>query len=319
MRSVCHTDGGWCCAQAATLECPSTIASWPRGVALDGSSGAAAEAFDDFDDDGGGNTNNGNDTTMDDSMVMSVPRRSPDENSNVNDEAVSPASPRTLGRGSAAAEVQTPTTVEVKRSVRWVPETPTTAPARMHAHGGGDDLMTPMRAKTPSTKVKTLETDRRRLGQRAKQINYGKATLGYLLCKEQTRDAPPERLAELPRTPREAQKCSKRCWDAQVRDWRVRLHAFDPKSEGEWRAAFAQHPRECLELAAALSKNATQFSQTQCMPPADIMADAVAAEAAAEATRKRGPVARSLGALMDSESRDGLSRDDEDAVDEADE
>ena len=30
-------------------------------------------------------------------------------------------------------------------------------------------------------------------------------------------------------------------------------------------------PRECLDLALALSKNATQFSLTQCMPPADIM------------------------------------------------
>ncbi len=293
------------------------MASWPHGVAL--GDDAPSEPYDEFDDDG---NNNGNDTTMDDSMVMSVARKSasPDENNN-DDAAASPASPSTIARGSAAAaDIQTPTTVEVKRSVRWAPQTPTTAPARMHVNAN-DDLMTPMRAKTPSTKVKTLETDRRRLGQRAKQINYGKATLGYLLCKAQAKDATatPERLAELPRTPREAQKCSKRCWDAQVREWRVRLHAFDPKSESDWRAAFAQHPRECLELAAALSKNATQFSQTQCMPPADIMADAVAAEAAAEATRKRGPVARSLGALMDSESRDGLSREDEDAVDEADE
>lgn len=177
----------------------------------------------------------------------------------------------------------------------WVPTTPTTAPARLHFD---DDFMTPTRAKTPSTKVKTVETDGRRLGQRSKQVTYGKATLGYLLCKKVAKDAPAEKLAELPRTPRESQKCSKRCWDAQVRDWRVKLHAYDPKNEEEWRQAYAEFARETLELAYALSKNATQFSQTQCMPPEDIMEEA---KAAGTAAAKRAPVQRSLNGMMEEE------------------
>ncbi len=119
--------------------------------------------------------------------------------------------------------------------------------------------MTPMRAKTPSTKLKAVETDSRRLGQRGKQIQYGKSTLGYRLCRivsATEEDAP----ADLPRTPKEGQKCSKRCWDAQVREWRVKLHGYDPKTAEEWRVAYQLFPKEALDLAAALDKSATQFS-----------------------------------------------------------
>lgn len=127
------------------------------------------------------------------------------------------ALPETPG---AAGELLTPQS-DAKRVTRWAPVTPTTAPARLHFD---DEFMTPTRVKTPSTKIKTVETDGHRLDQRSKQVAYGKATLGYLLCKKAAKDLPAEKQLELPRTPRESQKCSKRCWDAQIRDWRVKLH-----------------------------------------------------------------------------------------------
>jgi hypothetical protein len=158
----------------------------------------------------------------------------------------------------------------------------------------GDDfmMMTPMRARTPSTKVKTVETDKRRLGQRSKQVQYGKSTLGYRLYKLQEVSLSMDDSDSRPRTPREQQKCSKRCWDAQVRDWRVKLHSYDPKSEEEWREALEQFPKETFELALALDKNATQFAADQCLPPADIMEKAK--QDFKFAVPKEKPVARSL-------------------------
>ncbi len=79
-----------------------------------------------------------------------------------------------------------PDTPLADETVWSVSNTPFTAPARMHASFANPNAappMTPMRAKTPSTKVKTQETDKRRLGQRAKQVMYGKSTLGYRLCR----------------------------------------------------------------------------------------------------------------------------------------
>ncbi len=81
-----------------------------------------------------------------------------------------------------------------------------------------------------------------------------------------------------------------------MREWRVKLHAYDPKSVEEWRVAYQLFPKETLELAAALDKNATQFCSTgQCLPPADILEEARAQAA-------RAPVARSLN--MDEEDEE---------------
>ena len=205
---------------------------------------------------------------------------------------------------SPSSPVEASTPASAQRGGRWGVGagmvTPATAPARMR-RDDQQQMATPMRLRTPSTKIKTQETDKRRLGQRGKQIQYGKSTLGYRLCRIQsaTDDEAP---ADLPRTPREGQKCSKRCWDAQVREWRVKLHSYDPKSTEEWRVAFQLFPKETLELAAALDKNATQFAADQCLPPADIVEEARLAAAIAA---KRGPVARSL-------NMDGGDDDDED-------
>lgn len=207
-------------------------------------------------------------------------------------------------------------------SSRKVFATPYTAPARMHnvRNGGGpgnanDSITTPTRGRTPATKIKTVETDKRRLDQRAKQVVYGKATLGYRLAKMHDamsglaivnggEETSATSTTNAPRTPRSDQKCSKRCWDAQVREWRVRLHAFDPKSHDEWRSALEQFPAETLELAAALDKNATQFSATQCMPPDDIMEMARREVEAAAKVAPREPVARSLKLNDDDDGSD---------------
>lgn len=82
-----------------------------------------------------------------------------------------------------------------------------------------------------------------------------------------------------------------------MREWRVRLHSYDPKTSEEWRVAYQLFPKETLELAAALDKNATQFCSTgQCLPPADILEEA-------RAQAQRAPVARSLN-MDDQEDQD---------------
>jgi hypothetical protein len=162
-----------------------------------------------------------------------------------------------------------------------VPFTPSTAPARMR-HGGDEESPTPHR--TPGTRPKAAETDDRRLGQREKQLAYGKATLGYRLS--QLAAAQSDEGAA--RTPRAGQKCSKRCWDAQVREWRVRLHAHDPQSEAQWRQAWALFPRETLELAAVLALDPAHYRPGQTLPPPDIL------QAAAQRPPPRARVAREL-------------------------
>jgi len=77
-------------------------------------------------------------------------------------------------------------------------------------------------------KRKQREADEHRLGQRQKQIDYGKATVGY----NHYLDLVPRknRNKEEPRTPDKHQMCSKRSWDGQVRKWRRLLHSYDPES-----------------------------------------------------------------------------------------
>ena len=73
------------------------------------------------------------------------------------------------------------------------------------------------------------ETDPRRLEQRQKQIDRGKATEEYKLYLSRV---PIEtrvhafRYEIHPVTPNKTQGCSKRSWDGQVRKWRRLLHAF---------------------------------------------------------------------------------------------
>jgi len=70
-----------------------------------------------------------------------------------------------------------------------------------------------------------METNIDTLVRRQKQITYGKRTKGYenylkAIPKEQ-------RTTHHPRTPEKYQKCSRRCYDGQIKVWRLLLHAFD--------------------------------------------------------------------------------------------
>ena len=73
-------------------------------------------------------------------------------------------------------------------------------------------------------------TVRRRLEQRQKQLDIGKATAAYstyLLHVPLSARLESRRQAGHPLTPRKAQSCSKRAWDGQVRKWRRQLHEWD--------------------------------------------------------------------------------------------
>jgi hypothetical protein len=76
--------------------------------------------------------------------------------------------------------------------------------------------------------LKTIlkENDPRRLAQRQKQIDYGKATSGYAQYTDAV--AKSKRKREDPKTPNKHQVCSKRSWDGQIRKWRRMLHFYDP-------------------------------------------------------------------------------------------
>eukprot|EP01120_Amphizonella_sp_Union-15-10_P013000 TRINITY_DN594_c0_g1_i2.p1 TRINITY_DN594_c0_g1~~TRINITY_DN594_c0_g1_i2.p1 ORF type:complete len:316 (-),score=26.35 TRINITY_DN594_c0_g1_i2:161-1108(-) len=85
-------------------------------------------------------------------------------------------------------------------------------------------ISTPMRSASKT--VKATETDPRRLQQRQKQINYGYSTEGY---SNYVAQYPKEKRSKgMPKTPDKLQRCSKRCWDAQIRRWRRQLHLWDP-------------------------------------------------------------------------------------------
>lgn len=84
-----------------------------------------------------------------------------------------------------------------------------------------------------------IETDPHRLQQRQKQIDFGKATLGYqrylaIVPKDQRRAQWSNYYH--PRTPRKDIRMSKRGWDGRVRRWRNLLHLWDDKSPLETKA-----------------------------------------------------------------------------------
>ncbi|KAJ3056220.1 hypothetical protein HK097_007703 [Rhizophlyctis rosea] len=83
-------------------------------------------------------------------------------------------------------------------------------------------------------------SEERRLEQRQKQIDYGKNTVGYQryisIVPRQKR-----RPRIDPETPDKHSKCSKRCWDGLVRQWRRRLHQWDPPEGDTENAAYMGH------------------------------------------------------------------------------
>ncbi|KAJ3160321.1 cysteinyl-tRNA synthetase [Geranomyces michiganensis] len=78
-----------------------------------------------------------------------------------------------------------------------------------------------------------MNSEARRMEQRQKQIDYGKNTSGYqryisIVPKNRRKRSDPE-------TPKRETRCSKRCWDGLIRQWRRELHVWDPPAakEGE--------------------------------------------------------------------------------------
>jgi len=83
------------------------------------------------------------------------------------------------------------------------------------------------RSKPP----KPVLTDAHKLLQRQKQVDIGKNTLSYghyitAVPREQ-------RTKEDPNTPDKFQICSTRSWVGQIKNWRRKLHVWDPPSEGQ--------------------------------------------------------------------------------------
>ncbi|XP_072486515.1 oocyte-specific histone RNA stem-loop-binding protein 2-like isoform X2 [Notamacropus eugenii] len=75
-----------------------------------------------------------------------------------------------------------------------------------------------------------VETDEIVLRRRQKQIDYGKRTAGYQCFSQQVPKA--TRQSGLhPQTPDKSRRYSRRSWDAQIRQWRRALHAWDPPSQ----------------------------------------------------------------------------------------
>ncbi|CAH0555688.1 unnamed protein product [Brassicogethes aeneus] len=82
-----------------------------------------------------------------------------------------------------------------------------------------------VQAKKPKKSV-NLESDVEVLKRRQKQIDFGKNTLGYEAYLEMVPRG--SRSSEDPQTPNKNVKYSRRAWDGLIKQWRVRLHKYDP-------------------------------------------------------------------------------------------
>jgi hypothetical protein len=74
--------------------------------------------------------------------------------------------------------------------------------------------------------LKEVESDPHTLRQRTKEILKGKMSESYAeyIAKYPIKK---QRRREQPTTPNKYRKCSRRCFDGQLRTWRRNLHQFD--------------------------------------------------------------------------------------------
>ncbi|KAJ8940679.1 hypothetical protein NQ318_017729 [Aromia moschata] len=71
---------------------------------------------------------------------------------------------------------------------------------------------------------KEVETDPVVLARRQKQIDFGKNTVGYDNYLKLIPRTPDD-----PRTPNKFDKYSRRGWDGLIKQWRLKLHKYDPE------------------------------------------------------------------------------------------
>jgi len=101
------------------------------------------------------------------------------------------------------------------------------------------------------------ETDEQVLMRRQKQIDYGKNTIGYerycqIIPKE-------KRHKKHPQTPPKHNKYSRRAWDGLIKQWRQRLHFWDPPSEGGGNI-------EDLDMSSMSEASSDTASQASSLP-----------------------------------------------------
>lgn len=126
--------------------------------------------------------------------------------------------------------------------------------------------------KGPALQVEEREKDPKRLQQRQKQIEYGKNTVGYTLYTQAVpKEARQRRNPKHPETPDKTLKCSKRGWDGVVRQWRRRLHAWDPPSGEEGQFQTKDPAAATRKLPAQQRRDGKNQTMYSAMPDFDLI------------------------------------------------
>jgi histone RNA hairpin-binding protein len=136
-----------------------------------------------------------------------------------------------------------------------------------------------------------LETDLRRLEQRAKQIALGYATPAYqrylALVPKQARNQA-RKFEEHPLTPRKEIACSKRAFDGQMKKWRRLLHQYDEDgTEGTAADGNNAVPAATTPAPSSLTNGATADMRKKAEPTTLVFAPSLPAKPVNTAAAQR--------------------------------